>query len=133
MRMQALLEEGNISDRCGVMGAKRKVFAGFGVEGDQWRIFRNLHESGKHGDAAFYDRHHERRGGCTCRLLRCERQAFGVVGHEGSDQKDGNDVEDEDPPEGEFDGLGNDPAWILCFSNGDTLWCISLEGRLRWH
>ena len=80
-----------------------------------------LHESGKHSNAAFNDRHHEWRGGCSRRLFGCEGQAWRVVRHECTDEKNGKDVEDEDPPECELDGLGDDPTGILCFSDGDAL------------
>lgn len=43
-----------------------------------------------------------------------------VVGHAHSEEEDGEDVEDDDTPEGQLDGAGNVAARVLGFANSDT-------------
>ena len=79
-----------------------------------------VQKAGKGADAALDDGDYKRGSGRPGRLLGGEGQALGIVGDEHADEEDGQDVEDDDAPEGQLDGLGDNFSRILCFTDGHT-------------
>ena len=71
-------------------------------------------------DAGLDDGDDEGRGRGAGGGFSGEDEAFGVVGDEGADEEDGEDVEDDDAPEGQLDGAGDDFARVLGFADGDA-------------
>ncbi len=61
---------------------------------------------------------HKGGGGGTGGSLCSESELFGVIGDEGPNQKDAQDVEDDDTPEGQLDGAGDYSAGVLGFADG---------------
>jgi hypothetical protein len=66
--------------------------------------------------------HCDNEGGGSGRALGLggEGQILGVVGDQHADEKNTEDVEDDDSPEGKLDGLGDGLAGVLGLSDGNT-------------
>ena len=76
-------------------------------------------EAGEGADAGVDDGDYEGGGGGPGFLLGGKSEFGVVVGDQHADKENGDDVEDENSPEGQPDGFGNDSAGVLRFPNGD--------------
>ena len=79
-----------------------------------------VYEAGQGVDARLDYGDDEGGGGGTGGGFCGEDKAFGVVGNERTDEEDGEDVEDDDAPEGQFDGTGDDFARVLGLADRDA-------------
>ena len=71
-------------------------------------------------NAAFGDGDYEWGGGSASGLFGGKGEFLRIVGDESSNQEDGEDVEDENAPECQFNGLGNYSSGVLSFSDSHT-------------
>jgi len=79
-----------------------------------------IKEAGEGVDARLDHGDDEGGSGGASRGFGGEGEAFGVVGDEGADEEDAEDVEDYDTPKCEFDGARDDFARVLGFADGDS-------------